>query len=86
MQVSADSRELWATVKKTVSHMSPYPIHVDEDLRQVKASYDSGTVYVQVETFDINESTLRVRATKYGLRSGDLANEVQRRIIRELEL
>ena len=40
----------------------------------------------QVETFDINQSTLRVRATKYGLTSGELANEVQRRIVRDLQL
>ncbi|MFT5050220.1 MAG: hypothetical protein ACI8QZ_001619 [Chlamydiales bacterium] len=85
-QISSDSRELWAAVKKTVSHMSPYPIHVDEALRQVKARYDGGMIYLQVETFDVNQSTLRVRATKYGLNSGELAREVQRRVMRGVEL
>jgi len=85
-QISNDSRELWATVKKTMSHMSPVPIYVDEALRQVKANYDGGMVYIQVETFDVHQSTLRVRATKFGLNSGELAREVQRRIMRDVQL
>ena len=45
VQVTADSRELWATVKKTVSHMSPYPIHVDEAFAARVPALASITVY-----------------------------------------
>ena len=84
-EVAVDSRELWASAKTTLSYLSTRVIDVDDDLRTAKASYDQGTVYVQVETFDVGRSTLRVRATKFGLNAGELAREVQRRILREAE-
>ena len=84
-QIGYDSREVWATAKSTLSHMSLYPIQVDEALKQATMDYDNGKVTVQVETFDLGQSTLRVRATKLGISNGETAAEVQRRILRELE-
>ena len=84
-QVALDSRKTWASVKSTLSHMSLDPIETDEDLKEATARYDEATVKVQVETFDVGKSTIRVHARKYGVTSSEIAEVTLARILQDLD-
>ena len=80
-----DSAQVWATVKSTLSHMSTEPVDTDEDLKAAKARIDNAIVMVQVETYDVGETRVRVAAKKLMVYSGEIAEEVLRKIRRNLE-
>jgi len=42
-------------------------------------------VTVSVDTYDLNRSTLRVSARKYGVNNGEIAKMVYDRILQELD-
>lgn len=84
-QVSVDSRKAWASAKSTLSHMSIDPIQTDEELKEATARYDDATVKVQVETFDVGKSTIRVHARKFGVTSGEIAEVTLSKILRDLD-
>ena len=84
-QFNMDADELWHSAKATVSHSSTDPIEVDRDLRTVRAKIDGAVVVVSVETFDLNQSLLRVEAKKYGMVNGEIANMVLQSIVDDLD-
>ncbi|MFN0243695.1 MAG: hypothetical protein ACKVWV_12455 [Planctomycetota bacterium] len=84
-QLNTDSNKLWASTKTTLSHISLKPIEVDNDTRTATADYDGAIVTVNVETYDLNRSQLKVAAKKYGVNNGDIANNVFNRIVSDLE-
>jgi hypothetical protein len=79
------SHKLWPSVKTTLSHMSMKPIDVDDDLKVATADIDQAKVTVGVETYDLNQSILRVSAKKYGVANGELAKMVLDKILVDLE-
>lgn len=83
LQVS--SQRLWPTAKATLSHMSLKPLDVDDDIRVLIADVDQAKVTVAVETYDIEESVLRVSAKKYGVANGEIAQMVLDKVIDDLE-
>lgn len=84
-QLNTDSNKLWASTKTTLSHMSLKPIDVDNDTRTATADIYGASVTVNVETYDLNRSQLKVAAKKYGVNNGEIANTVFKRIIADLE-
>lgn len=84
-QVRVDTPRVWATTKSSLSHLSPEPIHTDEDLQEAKADVEGSTVVVQVEIFDVGKSTIRVSASKFGVPRGEVAQNVLNRILKDLE-
>ena len=84
-QLEAEPHLVWATTKSSLSHMTTDPIHTDEDLREAKGTYEGSKVVVQVETFDIGKSTIRVSASKFGVAQGETAQKVLNRILKDLE-
>ena len=84
-QLNSDVEDVWTVTKRTLADMSTTVLDVDDDVRMVRGTIDHGTVTATVEAFDLDRTTLRVKAVKYGVNSGDLADVVSRRILRNLE-
>jgi hypothetical protein len=84
-RLDVDVNRTWTTAKTTLSHMSTKPIDTDEQLRTAKADIDGGMVSVGVETYDLNRSTIRVSAKKFGVSNGELAKSVYEKILNELD-
>lgn len=80
-----DANEVWASTKVALNHASLKPIDVQDDVRQAVADIDDAKVTVNVETYDLNRSTLRVSAKKYGVNNGEIAKMVYDKILHELE-
>jgi len=79
------SRVVWPTTKATLSEMSATPIDVDDDLMAAEATIDAAKVVVQVETFNQEETRVRILARKFGVDNKALAEMVQDRIRRNLD-
>ena len=79
---SAD--QVWASAKVALDHASTKPIDTQEDIRKATATVDDATVVVTVETYDLNRSTLRVSAKKYGVNNGQIAKMVYDKIVNEV--
>jgi hypothetical protein len=84
-QFNMDAEEVWHSAKATASHASSDPIEVDTDLRKLKAKIDGATVTISVETFDLDQSILRVEARKYGVINGEIAKNMLTKIREGLE-
>jgi hypothetical protein len=76
---------VWASSKVALSHLSPKPYEVQDDIRQATADVDDAKVTVTVDTYDLNRSTLRVSARKYGVNNGEIAKMVYDKILQELD-
>jgi len=80
-----DANEVWASAKIALNRASLKPIDVQDDIRQAVADIDDAKVTVNVETYDLNRSTLRVSAKKYGVNDGETAKRVYDKILHEIE-
>jgi hypothetical protein len=79
------SSRVWPSAKTTLSHMSLKPIDVDDALKSAVAEIDQAKVTVSVETYDLEQSLLRVSAKKYGVDNGEIAKMVLDKILADLE-
>lgn len=84
-RLELSSERTWPTAKTTLSHLSLKPIDVDDDLRVAVADIDQSKVTVAVETYDLNQSILRVSAKKYGVANGEIAKMVLDQILEDLD-
>jgi hypothetical protein len=84
-RIDMSSARLWPTAKTTLSHMSMKPIDVNDALKTAVAEIDQAKVTVVVETYDIEQSVLRVNARKYGIANGDISKMVLDNILSDLE-
>ncbi len=75
---------VWACAKNTLSHMTTDLLDVDNDLRAIKTYVDTSEVIVQVETYDVGQTRIRVAAKRYLVYSNDVAVNVRNRIDRDL--
>ena len=75
---------VWAGAKSTLSHMTSDLLDVDNDLRAVKTYVDGAEVIVQVETYDVGQTRIRVAAKRYLVYSDEVAANVRNRIDRDL--
>lgn len=82
--IDVDANRAWSTVKTSLNNASLKPIDVDDDTRKAEAEIDGARVTVTVETYDLNRSTFRVSAKKYGVSNGEIAKSVFDRIVAEL--
>lgn len=80
-----DADEVWTSTKVALNKASLKPIDVQEDVRQAVATIDDAKVTVNVETYDLNRSTLRVSAKKYGVNNGEIAKLTYDKILHEIE-
>ena len=75
---------VWAKARSTLSHMTSDLIDVDNDLRAMKTFVDGAEVIVQVETYDVGQTLIRVAAKRYLVYSDEVAANVRNRIDRDL--
>ncbi|MFT5733371.1 MAG: hypothetical protein ACJA2W_002893 [Planctomycetota bacterium] len=71
---------VWAKARSTLSHMTSDLIDVDNDLRAMKTFVDGAEVVVQVETYDVGQTLIRVAARRYLVYSNEVAVNVRNRI------
>ena len=82
--VPYDVDYVWKSSRSTLSHMTSDLLDVDNDLRAIKTYVDGAEVIVQVETFDVGQTRIRVAAKRYLIYSDDVAVNVRNRIDRDL--
>lgn len=78
------SNLVWAQTKATLAKKSTSPIDVDETRRRAVADIDGTTVTCTVETYDIEQSILRVQGKKFGFPDNEVAKVVVDRIVADL--
>ncbi len=83
--VNKDVDSTWLSVRSTCSHATVDPIETDEDLRVLTCKYDGARVRVSVEAYDLGHSIIRVSASKFGVKSGEIADLVMRKVLKDLE-
>jgi hypothetical protein len=71
---------VWKSARSTLSHMTSDLLDVDNDLRAIKTFVDGAEVIVQVETFDVGQTRIRVAAKRYLVYSDEVAVNVRNRI------
>jgi hypothetical protein len=85
--LDVDVRTVWPETKTVLSNMSLGLIESDDTIRQAKVKIDGSTVTVQVDPYDIDRTTLIVKARKWGgtMPDGETARLVQEKIVRRLQ-
>ncbi len=84
-QLNSDVNKVWSSAKATLSHSSLKPIDVDNEVRTATAEVDGAKVTINVETYDLNRSLLKVTAKKYGVNNGEIAEMMFNKIVGDLE-
>ncbi len=82
--VPYDAEHVWAMARSSVSHMTTDLLDIDPDLRTIKTYVDGAAVLVQIETFDVGETRIRVAAKRYLVFSDEVAGNVRDGIVRDL--
>lgn len=85
VRVPHDVKTTWASAKTTLSNSSPKPIETRDDVRTAVAEVDLAKVTVVVEAFDLEESSIRVSARKFGVANGEIASIVANKIVFDLD-
>lgn len=85
--LSIDAKKVWPETKTVLQDMSLELMEVDDSTRIAKTKIDGSTVTVSVEPYDIDKSTLIVKARKWGsmISDGETARLVQEKIVRRLQ-
>jgi len=83
--VKRDASLVWPEVKVFLADQSTELIEPNDAERVATAKVDGAKITVSVETYDLDESVVRVAATRYGINDGDLARIVNERLMRRLE-
>jgi hypothetical protein len=83
-QLNSESGRAWAQTKTTLSKRSSQPIDVDEARRKIVADIEGAQVTASIETYDLNVSTLRVSAKRYGFPDNEIARMMFDRISEDI--
>jgi len=84
VQLNQDVEQVWLVTKRTLAETSTEIIEVDEDLRVAKGDWDGATITASVEAYDLDQSFLKVSATRYGVSNGELAALFKDKVVRNL--
>ncbi len=84
VQVKSSVELTWASSKTTLSHLSLKPIDTDDEARKATAENNS-KVTVTVEAYDLDQSVIKVSATKFALHDSATASMVKDKILADLE-
>lgn len=85
VQVKAGVDLAWASSKTTLSHLSLKPIDTDDVARKAVAEIDNSKVIVTVEAFALDQSVIKVSATKFALGDSATTKMVKDKILADLE-
>ncbi len=76
---------VWKSAKSSLAHLTDALIHIDNDVKAARTTIDDAVVTVHVQTFDVGQTKIQVTAKKYALYSQEIAQIVQRRIVKDLD-
>jgi len=82
--VEEDVDVVWASAKASLANMTDALIHWDDDHRAAETRIDNAVVTVQVRNWDVGETQIRVAARKVLVYNPELAEMIQRQIVRDL--
>jgi len=82
--VPYDVEYVWRAAKSTLSHMTSDLLDVDPDLRTIQTYIDGAQVTVQIQTFDVGQTRIRVAAKRYLVYSDEVAVSVRDGMVRDL--
>ena len=82
--IEEDVDVVWASAKSSLANMTTALIHWDDDHRAARTRIDNAVVVVEVRNWDVDETQLRVAAKKVLVYNHELAQIVQRRIVKDL--
>ena len=85
VQVRVGVDVAWASTKATLSHLSLKPIDTDDAARTAIAEIDNSKATVTVETYDLDQSVIKISATKFAFGDSATASMVKDRIISDLD-
>jgi len=85
VQVRVGVELAWASSKTTLSHLTLKPIDTNDAARTAVAQIDGSTVTVTVETYDLDQSMIKVSAEKFAFGDAPTATMVKDKIISDLE-
>jgi hypothetical protein len=85
-QLTNNADMTWAQSKVALSNLSLKPIGYDNEARRATAEVDDATVIVEVATYDLNKSELRVSAKRWYGPDGKIAKMVFDKIVADLDV
>lgn len=85
-QLTNNADMTWATAKVSLSNMSLKPIAYDNEGRSATAEIDDAKVKVEVFTYDMNKSEIRVSAKRWYGSDGKIAKMVFDKIVADLDV
>ena len=85
LQVKTGVEVAWASSKSTLSHLCLKPFDTDDVARKATAEIDNSKVIVSVEAYDLDQSMIKINATKFGMQDGATAAMVKDKILADLE-
>lgn len=85
VQLQQPAEVVWEEIKVSLSKQATGPLEVDEALMAAIGKVDGRTVTATVESFDHKSSRLTVDATHYGVADGEVADQVTKQLIKDIE-
>jgi len=85
VQLQTPSDVTWEEVKVSLSKQAAGPLDVDEALKVAIGRVEGSKVTVSVESFDQRSSRMVVEASHYGMTDGEMADQVAKQIIKDLQ-
>ena len=82
---SQPAEVVWEEVKVSLSKQATGPLEVDEALMAAIGKVEGRTVTATVESFDQKSSRLTVDATHFGVADGEVADQVTKQLIKDIE-
>ena len=83
-QVRVDVEEVWHVAQDVFGIMSSEPLRVTEFPRTLYGKVDGAKVTVEVLAFDLNRTTVKVRAKRLGFSDGRVAERVLQTLLAKL--
>lgn len=84
-QLTTNADMTWAEAKVALSKLSLKPIAYENEARHATAEIDGATVSVDVATFDLNRSELRVSAKRWYGADGKVAKMVYDKLVADID-
>ena len=85
-QVRLDVEEVWFVAQDVFGIMSSEPLTLQEFPRTLTGRVDGARVELEVLAWDLNRTTIKARATRYGFADSRVGQRVLQTVLAQLEL
>ena len=83
-QVQLDVDSVWAQAQETIAGHADDGIETTDFPRRIEAVVDGASVEVEVQAYDLNRTIVKVTATRYLSKDGEIASWLLNEIVDEL--